>query len=133
MTQTPEITFGDNVRVLSSPVMDAAGHSGRIGQCWGFTTPSATGMDAVDGPAEDIALSIHLEDEAFLDAFFRPEDLELIDHDPGLEVQIGRPTSFLTMMAPKRAAHIGPLSANLGTSSTGAHVESAAVRRSVGL
>jgi len=108
MTQTPEITFGDNVRVLSSPVMDAAGHSGRIGQCWGFTTPSATGMDAVDGPAEDIALSIHLEDEAFLDAFFRPEDLE-------------------------RAEHIGPLSANLGTSSTGAYVESAAVRRSVGL
>jgi hypothetical protein len=69
--------------------MDAAGYSGRFGQCWGFTTPSATGIEVVGGPVEDIALNIHCDDEAVADAFFRPGDLELLDHDPGLEIQIG--------------------------------------------
>ena len=51
----PEVSFGDNVRVVRTRETEALGVAGRVGQVFGYTTPSITGVVVVGtkkGPEE---------------------------------------------------------------------------------
>ena len=88
-SETSPISFGDNVRMVPSEETTASGHAGRIGPCWGFTTPSVTGVAVVGGAPDDIALNVHFEDEAIGDAWFRPDLVQFVDHAPGARIKVG--------------------------------------------
>lgn len=47
MQSTSNISFGDNVRVRSTLETEALGMAGHVGQVYGETTPSVTGMAVV--------------------------------------------------------------------------------------
>jgi hypothetical protein len=88
MPASPEASFGDNVRVRSTPETEALGVAGRIGQVWGQTTPSVTGVALVGRSDSDCAITVHFEGRADI-LWFAPELLEFVDHAPGTEIRIG--------------------------------------------
>ena len=86
MTDTP-ITFGDNVRVLTTPETEHAGLAGLTAQVCGHTTPSITNVDVIGELNDDFALSVHFDerDESY---WFVPELLEFVDHGAGTEITL---------------------------------------------
>ena len=83
------ITFGDRVRVRSTPETVALGLAGLVGQVYGETRPSSTGVEVIGDPGGDHALNVAFEGRP--DApWFAAELLEFVDHAPGTEVVIGR-------------------------------------------
>ncbi|MBX6312193.1 MAG: hypothetical protein IRY99_04640 [Isosphaeraceae bacterium] len=82
------ISFGDNVRVASTPLTVSLGLAGLMGQVYGETTPSVTGVEVVGRSAADYAVNVQLDgrDESL---WFAPELLEFVDHAPGTEIVIG--------------------------------------------
>jgi hypothetical protein len=82
------ISFGDNVRVVSTPLTDSLELAGLTGAVCGETTPSVTGVEVVGHTGEDYAISVELDgrDESI---WFAAELLEFIDHAPGTEIVIG--------------------------------------------
>ena len=82
------ISFGDNVRVASTPLTDSLGLAGLTGAVYGETTPSVTGVEVVGQTGEDYAINVQLDgrDESI---WFAAELLEFIDHAPGTEIVIG--------------------------------------------
>jgi hypothetical protein len=89
MSERPQITEWDNVRVIKAPATVAAGIVGRVGQVRGFTTPSATGVDVV-GPHHDFAFGVVFDDDPDENVFWLPPRLlELVDHAPATELRVG--------------------------------------------
>jgi hypothetical protein len=82
------ISFGDNVRVASTPLTASLGLAGMTGAVYGETTPSVTGVEVVGGAAGDYAINVQLDDRDE-SLWFAPELLEFVDHAPGTEVVIG--------------------------------------------
>jgi hypothetical protein len=82
------ISFGDNVRVASTPLTVALGLAGLTGQVYGETTPSVTGVEVIGGAAGDYAINVQLDSRAE-SLWFTPELLEFVDHAPGTEIIIG--------------------------------------------
>jgi hypothetical protein len=81
------VDVGDIVRILSTPETVAAGYADRSGTCYGFTTPSATGVEVVGSAAEDDALSIHFDDGS--SAWFARSLVAFVDVDSGQMMRIG--------------------------------------------
>jgi hypothetical protein len=82
------VTFGDNVKILSSRETDELGLSGKKGQVYGETTPSATGVIVIGQTEDDYALNVFIE-EMDQDFWIAPKLLELIDHGEGTEIVVG--------------------------------------------
>lgn len=82
------ITFGDNVRILSSPETDERELSGKTGQVYGETTPSVTAVEVIGEVKNDYAINVSIE-ELRSEFWFAPELLELVDHAEGTEIVIG--------------------------------------------
>jgi hypothetical protein len=82
------ISFGDNVRVASTPLTTSLGLAGLTGAVYGETTPSVTGVEVVGEAIGDYAINVQLDsrDESL---WFAPELLEFVDHAPGTEIVIG--------------------------------------------
>lgn len=87
MSDTPRITFGDNVRVRPSPETEARGVAGLLGQVYGETTPSVTGVAVIGEVTRDHALNVHFEGRAE-SPWFAPELLEFVDHAAGAEIRL---------------------------------------------
>ena len=87
MTAPDPISFGDRVRILATDETRASGHAGWVGQCYGFTTPSVTGVEVVGPAGQELAYNIHFE--AGHDAWFAPALVALVDHGAGTEATIG--------------------------------------------
>jgi hypothetical protein len=87
------IKFGDRVLVLATSETVSAGVAGLAGDVYGFTTPSLTGVDVIGGAPEDYALNVNLDSkgEAF---WFRPDLLELLHRNAGLEISVGGITTI---------------------------------------
>jgi hypothetical protein len=82
------ITFGDNVRIKTTPVTQQLELAGLIGQIYGETKPSISGA-VVTGPCtDDYALNIVIKDRPD-SIWLAPEFVELFDHAPGTEISIG--------------------------------------------
>jgi hypothetical protein len=82
------ITFGDNVRIRSAPDTEKAGLSGLLGQVYGHTTPSVTGVEVIGPFSIDLAINVHFAErgESF---WFAPQLVEFVDHAAGTEIEIG--------------------------------------------
>jgi hypothetical protein len=81
------IDFGDTVRVRSTPATESAGLARLVGQVYGVTTPSMTGVSVVGAGSEDRAINVFFEarDEA---VWVAPHLLEFVDHGAGMVVRI---------------------------------------------
>jgi hypothetical protein len=87
MQTTSNIGFGDNVRVRPTPETKALGVAGQVGQVYGETTPSITGVVVVGQPVGDCALNVHFDGRTDT-LWFAPELLELVDHAAGTEIRL---------------------------------------------
>ncbi len=79
--------MGDIVRILRTTDTIAAGYADRTGTCYGFTTPSATGVQVVGLATEDQALNVGFDDTA--SAWFDPSLVVFVDVDAGQVAIVG--------------------------------------------
>lgn len=83
------ISFGDTVRIRSTPAMECLGYAGLTGTVFGQTMPSYSGVSSIVGAGEvDYAINVFFE-ERDEDVWFAPELVEFMDHAPGTELEIG--------------------------------------------
>jgi hypothetical protein len=82
-------SFGDNVRIRSTPETELRGLAGRLGSVSGFTTPSVTSIEAIGSLHEDYALAVMFKDGPVQYAWFAEELVEFIDHAPGTVIRVG--------------------------------------------
>jgi hypothetical protein len=54
-----QVSFGDNVRINSTPETEALGVAGRIGQVYGYPTPSVTGVAVIGDAGGDYAINVY--------------------------------------------------------------------------
>ena len=81
------IGFGDNVRVIATPVTEELGIAGVTGNVHGETTPSVSGVEVIGNLTDDFALNVQPEQGEGL--WIVPSLLEFIDHAPGTEIIVG--------------------------------------------
>ena len=79
--------IGDNVRIRPSVETESKSVAGLIGQVYGQTTPSVTGVEVIGELTSDYAINVFFEDrqESF---WFSPTLVEFLDHAPGTEITI---------------------------------------------
>ncbi len=87
MADSPSISFGDKVRVRGTPATEAAGLAGLVGDVYGETTPSVTGVQIVGDLKEDYAVNVHF-DQRDGEFWSNPDDLEFVDHAPGTTITL---------------------------------------------
>jgi hypothetical protein len=87
MIKSGQISFGDNVRIRSTPETAIIGVNDRVGQVYGLTTPSITEVEVIGHSVQDIAINVYFEErsEAF---WFAPELVEFVDHASGTTIEI---------------------------------------------
>lgn len=83
----PGVDQFDHVRITSTPETERLGYAGRIGVCYGFTTPSVTGVEVVGGAIEDFAFAVDFEVDGTV--WFAADLVEFVDHNPGVTMTIG--------------------------------------------
>lgn len=89
MQNSSQIGFGDNVRVLSTPETKALDLAGQVGQVYGETTPSVTGVVVVGQLVRDYAVNVHFDGRTDT-LWFAPELLEFVDHAAGTEIRLDK-------------------------------------------
>ena len=89
MFKLGEIAFGDNVSIVDAPPTRQSGHATLVGVCYGMTTPSVTGVEVLGDAFDDVAVNVHFENDAVLDAWFAPELVTLVDHAVGSRATVG--------------------------------------------
>ena len=82
------IDMFDTVRIRSTPEAIRMGLAGLVGQVFGDTTPSVTGIEVIGDTRADKAYNVVIEGQS-PDLWFAPEQLELVDHAPGTDIRIG--------------------------------------------
>ncbi|WP_126421485.1 hypothetical protein [Asticcacaulis excentricus] len=87
MDESPTISFGDNVRIASTPETIKLGVAGKNGQVYGITTPSVTGIEMIGQSPKDNAVNVYFEDASEA-LWFAPELVEFVDHGAGTAVEI---------------------------------------------
>ena len=87
MLDDSQVSFGDNVRVLPTIRTEEQGVAGLLGQVYGWTTPSVTGVEVIGEVHDDYAINVFFADrnESF---WFTAELLEFVDHAPGTEISL---------------------------------------------
>ena len=83
-----QASFGDHVRIRTTPETVRAGVAGLEGEVYGETKPSVSGVSVVGGPADDFALNVHFEERGE-SLWFAPELVEFLDHAAGTTIRIG--------------------------------------------
>ena len=82
--------FGDTVRIARTAETMASGHADREGTCYGFTTPSVTGVKVIGDSGNDDALNVGFEDDT--SAWFDPSIVVFLDFNPGQVATVGDAT-----------------------------------------
>jgi hypothetical protein len=88
VAKNPTISFGDNVRVRSTPETRERGIAGLRGQVYGETTPSTTGVQVMGTTDSDFAVNVRFLEQN-KDYWFALDLLEFENHAPGTEIRIG--------------------------------------------
>ena len=88
MSGDDSISFGDRVRVRSTEITVERGIAGLVGQVYGQTTPSVTGVEVIGETKSDHAINVDFEGLG-AEYWFAPELLEFVDHAPGTTIDIG--------------------------------------------
>ncbi|MFN0303060.1 MAG: hypothetical protein ACKVQU_22200 [Burkholderiales bacterium] len=81
------ISYGDNVRVLRTAETEQLGIADLIGNVYGETTPSETGVKVIGRPEVDYALNVYFEtlDSSY---WLAPNLLQFVNHAPGTEIHV---------------------------------------------
>jgi hypothetical protein len=79
--------LGDIVEIAASPDTVEAGFAGRRGTCYGFTTPSVTGVDVIGGDGGDFALSVGFDDGT--SGWFHPSLVSFVSVNAGQIAIVG--------------------------------------------
>jgi hypothetical protein len=79
--------LGDIVAIVSSEETVAAGFAGRRGTCYGFTTPSVTGVEVIGAADDDYALNVGFDDGT--SAWFHPSLVTFVDVNAGQVAVVG--------------------------------------------
>jgi hypothetical protein len=79
--------LGDRVRIAATPETIAAGYADPTGTCYGFTTPSVTGVEVVGPASGDDALKVGFDDRTT--AWFDPSLVVFLDVNAGQVATIG--------------------------------------------
>lgn len=82
------IGFADKVKIIATKETEELGVANRIGQVFGTTMPSATGVSFVGSTTQDLAIAVQFEGLSE-SIWFAPELLEFVDHASGSRVTIG--------------------------------------------
>jgi len=87
MMADQSISFGDHVRVRSTPLTEERGLAGLDGNVHGETTPSVTGVEVIGELESDYAINVFFDDlgEGY---WFTPELLEFLDFAAGTTITI---------------------------------------------
>lgn len=80
-------SFGNSVRIKSSPETRSKGLDGKVGIVYGETTPSMMGFEIIGTPSEDFAINVFFED---LDTsfWFDANLLEKVDDGQGMVITL---------------------------------------------
>ena len=78
----------DNVRIVTTPMTERLGYAGKLGVCYGFTTPSVTGVEVVGDRDANYAWSVHFANST-ADVWFSADLVEVVDHAPGTSASVG--------------------------------------------
>jgi hypothetical protein len=89
------IQFGDRVRLRHSPETEELGVAGKVGQVYGQTTPSSSGVAVVGNLAEDYAIYVDFDDDERT-LWFAEELVEFVDHNAASTMTIGPTTVVRT-------------------------------------
>jgi hypothetical protein len=81
------VSFGDNVRVRSTPLTERLGFANLVGSVFGETTASVTGVEVIGDSEGNRAINVFFEDRK-KGFWFAPELLEFVDHAPGAEIRL---------------------------------------------
>jgi hypothetical protein len=84
---TSDICYGDNVRIRRTRETERLGVADAIGNVYGDTTPSETGVEVIGELRSDYAFQVYFE-SLKKSCWFAPEMLEFVDHAPGTEVHV---------------------------------------------
>ena len=84
---TSDICYGDNVRIRRTPETERLGIAEVIGNVYGETTPSETGVEVIGELLSDYAHQVYFE-SLKKSYWFAPEMLEFVNHAPGTEVHV---------------------------------------------
>jgi len=84
---TSDICYGDNVRIRRTPETERLGIAEAIGNVYGETTPSETGVEVIGELLSDYAHQVYFE-SLRKSYWFAPEMLEFVNHAPGTEVHV---------------------------------------------
>ena len=84
---TSDICYGDNVRIRRTPETERLGIAEAIGNVYGETTPSETGVEVIGELLSDYAHQVYFE-SLKKSYWFAPEMLEFVNHAPGTEVHV---------------------------------------------
>jgi hypothetical protein len=87
MQPDSKISFGDNVRVRSTPITEEHGLAGLSGDVHGETTPSVTGIEVIGQPKTDYAINVFFESRK-KSYWFASDLLEFVDHAAGAEITL---------------------------------------------
>lgn len=79
------ISFGDNVRILRTADTERLGIAEMIGNVYGETTPSESGVEVIGKLQSDYAMHVYFDtlDRSF---WLAPQMLEFVNHAPGTEI-----------------------------------------------
>ena len=80
-------SFADRVRIKRTEETERLGLAGRVGQVFGYTTPSVTDVAVVGILSDDYAVNVHFDElnEVF---WFADHLVEQIDHAPGTVISL---------------------------------------------
>ena len=87
MENRSDLSFGDNVRIRSTPETQSHAIAGLRGQIHGETTPSLTGIAVIGALQSDYAINVHFEDRKD-SVWITSELVEFIDHGAGTEITL---------------------------------------------
>lgn len=81
------VSYGDNVRILCTAETERLGIADRVGNVYGETTPSESGVEVIGKPEVDHALHVYFDtlDSSY---WIAPHLLEFVNHAPGTEVHV---------------------------------------------
>lgn len=80
-------TFGNKVKVKSSPETETKGLAGKTGEIYGHTTPTVTGVEVIGQTNKDFALNVYFGD--LKESFWFDESLiEQLDNGAGTEMTL---------------------------------------------
>jgi hypothetical protein len=82
------LSFGDNVRIRSTPLTEKMGLAGQAGSIYGETTPSVTGVEVIGQATDDHAFNVMIQATG-KQLWFASDLVEFVDHGAGTEIKIG--------------------------------------------